>query len=179
MAFAHHLQGALATYGYFAVFLIVAMESALNNVMDNWKQPPAPVKKAADDLLAKVKAAAAVFRAEPRTDEGISELGGAGAPLPYVAPPVTQKITGLLAQVAGYPSAPTSFQMGQMELCAAELKAAVAGVNKLDGELPRLNKMMLDSGMPYITIDPGSVPPDTGGRRGGGGAGDMERGGRR
>src|ERR1700690_2575826 len=28
MAFAHHLQGALATYGYFAVFLIVAMESA-------------------------------------------------------------------------------------------------------------------------------------------------------
>jgi membrane protein DedA with SNARE-associated domain len=28
MDLAHHLHGALATYGYFAVFLIVAMESA-------------------------------------------------------------------------------------------------------------------------------------------------------
>jgi hypothetical protein len=41
-------------------------------------------------------------------------------------------------------------------------------VNKLDAEVPRLNKLMQDAGVPYVTVDTTSVPPAAQGGRGGG-----------
>ena len=44
----------------------------------------------------------------------------------------------------------------------------IEAVNKLDAEVPRLNKLMQDAGVPYVTVDTTSVPPPVQGGRGGG-----------
>jgi len=141
----------------------VAMQTALVALTDSWKLPAAPaipeaVKKAAEDLLAKVKVAAAVFENAGGGRGG----GGAGAAPPFTPPPVTQKINRLMGSIDGYSSAPTSRQMSDIEQCSAELKAGLAEVNKLWDEVPKLNKQMLDAGVPYFKIDVNTVPPPAG-----------------
>lgn len=149
---------------------IVALNIALTALIDSWKRPAAPavpdaVKKAADDTLAKVKAVLSMFDAPNAGGRGAG--GGAGAPPPYTPPPVNQKINRLMTVIDGYSGPPTSRQLADIEDCSAQLQKGLEEVAKLDGEVPKLNKLMQEQGVPYFTVDTNNVPPATGGRGGG------------
>src|SRR5262249_32474704 len=147
---------------------IVAMNTAVTALTDSWKRPAAPsvpdaVKKAADESLARIKAILGTFEAPGGGGRG----GGAGAPPPYTPPPVNQKIGRLMGAIDAYSGPPTSRQLADIEECAAQLQKGLEEVNKLDVEVPKLNKLLLDAGVPHITVDPNSVPAPQGGRGGG------------
>lgn len=142
----------------------VAMNTALTSLTDGWKQPnaapvPEPVRKAAEDLLARVKKTAARFES-PTGGRG----GSAGPPPPYTPPPVTQKIARLLSAIDGYSAAPTSRQMVDIDETAAQLKSGIADVNALWEETPKLNKQLIEAGVPYFTLNLNPAP--SGGRGG-------------
>ena len=145
---------------------IVAMNTAVTALTDSWKRPAAPavpdsVKKAADETLAKIKAVLGTFEGPAGGGRGAG--GGAGAPPPYTPPPVNQKITRLMGVIDGYSGPPTSRQLADIEECAAQLQKGLEEVAKLDGEVPRLNKLMQDAGIPYVTVDINNVPAAQGG----------------
>jgi hypothetical protein len=132
---------------------IVAMRTSLTSLTDGWKRPsakiPDEVKKAADELLAKVKEVIGTFEVER---EG--QLGGAGPPLKFTPPPVNQKIGRLMGSIDNYSGPPTARQLDDINQASGELAPALATVKKLtDEDLPRLNKMMADAGVPYVTAD--------------------------
>jgi hypothetical protein len=65
----------------------------------------------------------------------------------------------------GYAGAPTARQMADIDASSAALQQGLAEVKKLtDEDLPRLNKMMADAGVPYVTAEAGPAPVQ--GRRG-------------
>ncbi len=150
----------------------VAMTTALTNLTDSWKLPnaapvPDSVKKAADDLLAKVKTAAARFETQGFGGRG-GGGGGAGAAPAYTPPPVTQKITRLMTTIDAYSAPPTSFQMAELQEAAGQLKQDAAEIDRLWDEVPKLNKLMTDAGVQYFKVDLNSVPAAAGrGGRGG------------
>ena len=151
----------------------VAMDTSLTTLIESWNgassaKIPDDVKKAVNDMAARVKKAAAVFEnAGGRGGRGGG--GSAGPPPPFTAPPVTQKITRLMGVIDGYSAAPTSRQMADIEAASAELKKGIDDVNKLWDEVPKLNKMMSDAGVSYFTVmDPAAVPAAATGGRGGG-----------
>ena len=134
---------------------IVAIRTSLTTLTDSWKrpgasQPPEPVKKAADDLLARVKEVAGHFEVDRQ-----GGLGSAGPPLTFTPPPLNQKIGRLMGSIDGYAAAPTERQLTDIDLASAELGPALASVNKLASEdVPRLNKMMAEAGVPYVSAGP-------------------------
>ncbi len=143
----------------------VAMNLALTSLTESWKQPGAPaipdnVKKAATDLAARVKTAAARFESPRRN------FGSAGPPPPYTPPPITQKVTRQLFTIDNYSAAPTARQMSDIDEAAAQLKKDTAQVDQLWNEVPKLNTMLRDAGVPYVTPNPEAVPPPTFGGRG-------------
>jgi hypothetical protein len=145
---------------------IVALRTSLTALTDGWKKPGAPtapenVKKAAGDLLSSVKEVVGTFEMER---EG--GLGNAGPPLKYTPPPVNQKITRLMFSIDGYAGAPTARQEADVDAASTELTAGLTAVHTLTGDdLSRLNKMMAEAGIPYVTAEP--APSETaGGRRG-------------
>ena len=133
---------------------IVAIRASLSTLTDGWKRPgsakvPDEVKKAADDLLAQVKQVVGVFEVERQ-----GQLGGAGPPLTYTPPPVNQKIGRLMGSIDSYSGEPSARQMEDVNQASAELEPAIALVKKIaDEDLPRLNKMMAEAGVPYVTAD--------------------------
>ena len=148
---------------------IVAMNTAITTLIESWKRPTAPpvpdsVKKAADESLAKIKAVLGTFESAAGGGRG----GGAGAPPPYTPPPVNQKISRLMGAIDNYSGLPTSRQLADIDECDAQLRKGLEEVAKLEGEVPKLNKLMQDAGVPYITADPATVPAAQGGGRGGG-----------
>ena len=150
---------------------IVALNTAVTTLTESWKRPAAPavpdsVKKAADETLAKIKAVLGTF--EGAAGGGRGAGGGAGAPPPYTPPPVNQKINRLMGVIDAYSGPPTSRQLADIEECAAQLQTGMEAVNKLDAEVPRLNKLMQDAGIPYVTVDINNVLPAAQGGRGGG-----------
>jgi hypothetical protein len=151
----------------------VAMNTSLTNLIESWNQANAPkvpeeVKKAARDLAARVKAAAAVFENQGGGGRGGGGGGSAGPPPAYAPPPVTQKITRVMGAVDGFSGPPTSRQLSDIQDATAELQKGQAEVNKLWDEVPKLNKLMLDAGVPYFQVmDPSTVPAAAGGRGGG------------
>jgi photosystem II stability/assembly factor-like uncharacterized protein len=142
---------------------IVALRTSLTTLTDSWKRPgarqvPDNVKKAADDLLAKVKEVVGIFEFERQ-----GQLGGAGPPLAYTPPPVNQKIGRLMGAIDGYSAAPTARQLADVQDASVELEPALGIVKKLtDDDLPRLNKLMAEAGVPYVTAETGA--PAGGGR---------------
>ena len=80
---------------------------------------------------------------------------------------MNQKITRLLGAIDGYSGPPTTRQLADVEECAGQLQKGLEELAKLDGEVPKLNKLMQDAGVPYITVDVNSVPAAQGGRGGG------------
>jgi len=147
----------------------VAMNTALTSLTESWKQPgaptvPEPIKKSAEDLLARVKKVTA--RLEPPA--GGRGGGGAGAPPPYTPPAVPTKLGRVMQAVDSYSGAPTSKQLAEIDEAAATLKASTTEVNTLWDEVPKLNKQLTDAGIPYFTVNPN---PPAGGRGGRGGRG--------
>ena len=142
---------------------IVAMNTTLTGLADNWKKPGVPpvpdtIKKAVDDLSARVKTIIGTFEAE--RPQG--QLGGAGPPVRYVPPPISQKIGRLMGAIDGFDGPPTARQLADIDSASTDLQAALVEVNKLFDELPKLNKMMADAGVPYFTVDIVNVPPPAG-----------------
>jgi hypothetical protein len=142
---------------------IVGMNTALTSLTDSWKLPNAPavpdsVKRAAADLMAKVKPALATFEAA-----GGGGRGGGGGP--FVPAPVTQKIARLMTTIDGYSAAPTARQMSDLNDASTELQTGIAEVNRLWDEVPKLNKVMLDAGVPYFAVT--LAGPAAAGGRGG------------
>jgi photosystem II stability/assembly factor-like uncharacterized protein len=133
---------------------IVAIRTSLTTLTDAWKRPsaskvPDEVKKAADDLLAKVKDVVGTFEMERQ-----GQLGSAGPPLKYTPPPVNQKIGRLMGSIDSYSGPPTARQLEDIKQASDELEPALTTVNKLaDEDVPHLNKMMADAGVPYVTAD--------------------------
>jgi len=151
----------------------VAMTTALTALTDSWKTPnapavPDPIKKAADDLLAKAKKASANFEAAGGRGGRGGGGGGAGAPPPYTPPPVTQKIARLMNTIDNYSAAPTTRQMADIEECSAQLRKGLDEVNALWDEVPKFNKAMADAGVQYFTVNLNAVPAPAPGGRGGG-----------
>ena len=144
---------------------IVALQTSLTTLTDGWKRPGTPkvpddVKKATDDLLAKVKEVVGIFEVERG-----GQLGGAGPPLKYTPPPVNQKLGRLMGAIDSYSGPPTARQLADVDEYSTELEPALAVVKKLtDEDLPRLNKMMADAGVPYVSADTAPAAPQ--GRRG-------------
>jgi hypothetical protein len=67
--------------------------------------------------------------------------------------------------IDSYSAAPTARQISDIEQVSADLQPALAAVKQLvDEDLPRLNKLMAEAGVPYVTVDAGPAPG--GGRRG-------------
>jgi hypothetical protein len=144
----------------------VGINTALTNLTESWKLPNAPavpdsVKKAAADLMEKVKPALATFESPAGGGRG----GGAGPGGPFVPPPVTQKIARLMQAIDGYTAAPTSRQMSDLAEATAQLQAGLVQVNFLWDEVPKFNKTMQDAGVPYFVVT--LAGPATGGGRGG------------
>ena len=142
---------------------IVAMNTTLTGLTDNWKKPgvqpvPENIKKAVEDLSARIKAVIGTFEAERQQ----GQLGGAGPAVRYVPPPISQKIGRLMGAIDGFDGPPTARQLADVEDASSELQAGLIEVNKLFDELPKLNKMMADAGVPYFTVDIVNVPPPAG-----------------
>ena len=144
---------------------IMGINTALTSLTESWKQPNAPavpdnVKKAADDLLAKVKPVLAMFESP---NGGRGGGGGAGpAAGPFVPPPVTQKIARLMTAIDNYTAAPSSRQLADVKDFSAQLQTGIAEVNRLWDEVPKLNKQMADAGVPYFAVTPSTAPPAAG-----------------
>ncbi len=132
----------------------VAIRNALTQLTESWKQPNAPkipdnIRKSADDLLARAKTVADRFE-PPAGGRGFG--GGAGAPPPYTPPPITQKISRLLGAIDGYTGAPTSHQIAETQECSSQLQKDTAELNKLAADVPALNRMMIQAGIPYFSV---------------------------
>jgi hypothetical protein len=60
-----------------------------------------------------------------------------------------------MGAIDGYAAPPTERQFIDIDQASAELGPALASVNKLANEdVPRLNKMMADAGVPYVSTGP-------------------------
>jgi hypothetical protein len=67
--------------------------------------------------------------------------------------------------IDGYAGAPTARQNADIDAASTELTAGFTAVHTLTGDdLSRLNKMMAEAGIPYVTAEP--PPSETTGRRG-------------
>ena len=60
-----------------------------------------------------------------------------------------------------------SKQLADVEEATQQLQQAVATVDALYADFPKLNKALADAGAPYFGIDLNAVPAPTGGRGGG------------
>jgi len=140
---------------------VVAMRTALTNLTESWKQagaPPVPdgVKKVTGEVLTRVTTAAGTF------DQGAGGRGAggsAGPPLTFTPPTVVQKITRLMGAIDSYSAAPTTRQLADIEQFTAQLRSGTTEVAKLWDEVPKLNKMMLEAGIPYFKLDLTPAPP--------------------
>jgi formiminotetrahydrofolate cyclodeaminase len=77
---------------------------------------------------------------------------------------VSQRIAALLSTIDGYAFAPTSGQLAEIPRLRTEMTEVDAKIKKLiDEDLPALNKLMNDAGVPHISI--ADQAPAGGGRR--------------
>jgi photosystem II stability/assembly factor-like uncharacterized protein len=137
---------------------ITGLRTAVNTYVESWKapsavKPPESVQKAAQDLLKKAEDTCRKLATPQQCGERAQSLGNAGPPLVYTPPPVSQRITQLLGGIENYAAAPTSWQLEQVKLLQSMLADAGGAARKLAQEdLPALNKLMNDAGVPHITI---------------------------
>ncbi len=139
---------------------IVTLRTNVNNAIEAWKrpgtpQPPENVKKAADDLLKKIDAAYVNWGTPPSL---VSNISQAGPPLVELPTPLNQRVAQLIFAIEGASTAPTIWELGQIDILSSKIPPAVDEVRKLVTEdLAALNTMMLDAKMPHIQ------PPTFGG----------------
>jgi photosystem II stability/assembly factor-like uncharacterized protein len=148
---------------------MTGLRTSLHTYVESWKKPgatkpPEAVQKSAQDLLKRVEETCRRLASPTQCGEKAQALGFAGPPLEYIPPPTTQRITQLMNGIENYAAPPTAWQLEQIKLLKGMLNDDEAAAKKLSQEdLPALNKLMNDSGVPHIVIPP---------TRGGGGARD-------
>ncbi len=147
-----------------AQFTIVGLRANLNTVIEGWKrpgtpQPPENVKKAAEDLLKKIDAAHVNWSFPP-----VPGATSAGPPLVELPTPLNTRVGQLAFAIEGTSSAPTDFELAQIEIMLKRIPAAADEVRKLISEdLAALNAMMAEAKMPYVAAP--SIGGAAGGRR--------------
>ncbi|MFM9905514.1 MAG: WD40/YVTN/BNR-like repeat-containing protein [Pyrinomonadaceae bacterium] len=154
-----------ATQAALAQTTIVSLRTNVNAAIEGWKrpgtpQPPENVKKAADDLLKKIDAIYVNWGTPPSLATSISS---AGPPLVELPTPLSQRAQQLLFTLDGTSTAPTDWELAQIEILSKKIPPAADEVRKLVSEdLAALNALMQAAKMPYIQ------PPGFGGGGGGG-----------
>jgi photosystem II stability/assembly factor-like uncharacterized protein len=145
------------------------LRTALNNAVEAWKRPGAPpvpdnVKQAAEALLKKAQDACTNFASLQACGALPPEpLGSAGPPAVWQPPTLTQRFGRVFGALDGYTAAPTAEQTAEITAIQAKLRDIGAEVQKLvREELPALNKLMNEAGIPHIRIE----PPRPGGGQG-------------
>jgi len=142
---------------------IVGLRTNVNNEIESWKKPGAPkvpdnVKKAAEDLLKKIDGIYINWGTPPSMVSTISE---AGPPLFELPTPLSQRVTRLMFGIEGASTAPTAWEMAQIDILSAKIPPAAADVSNLvTVDLAALNTMMQEAKIPYIQ------PPTAGGGAG-------------
>ena len=147
---------------------ITGLRTALNTYIEAYKRPTAPkppenVQKAAEDLLKRVDEVCLKFANPAQCGERGPGLGNAGPPLVLRPQTVAQRVTQVLGAMEGFTAAPTTWQLDQIKILQPQLTDAAGAVRKLAQEdLPALNKLMNDAGVPHIIL-PGPPRPSGGG----------------
>ena len=161
--------GQLAAPATLAQRTIASMRTAVNNAIESWKRAPfaspdasgrpgAPripdnVQQAAEALLKKIDDAYPNWGTPPAETPG---LGFAGPPIVVRPTPLPQRILQLAGAIEGYSAPPTADQLALIPILQKQLTGAGAVVRKLATEdLPALNKMMNDAGVPHIVVPGG------------------------
>ena len=127
--------------------------SALRTALTDVKRLPDNVQKALDDLRKKMDS----------IEKAPAGRGG-GTPGEYTPPPVSQRISTLLNTIDSYAYPPTSVQLAEIPRLRAEMTDVDAKIKRLiDEDLPSLNKLMNDAGVPHISL--ADQAPAAGGRR--------------
>src|SRR5258706_1176596 len=145
-----------------------AIQTSVNGLRDSWKKPGAPkipdnVTKAVDEYAKKVEAVQPQFVAAGGGRGGGGGPGGPGPGGPYVTPPIAQRVGRLMNSLDTYSAAPAPPQVAEMAQLREAVAKAGADVKKLEDELPGLNKVVNDAGIPHLYIAPPT--PAGGGRR--------------
>ncbi len=147
---------------------IVSLKTAVDNAITAWKARPASAKipdnvqKAAEDFQKQVNTVAYKFINPP--EEG-AEQGSAAPPLVVYPPTMGQRAGNVYGALQGVTAAPTADELSDLDMLTKDLADLKPQVDKLVKEgLPALNKLMNDSGVPFIVVTPIAAG---GGRRGG------------
>jgi hypothetical protein len=126
--------------------------TALRTALTDGKKSRLPdsVQKAVDDLEKKMDS----------IEKAPAGRGGGE----YVPQPVSQRISTLMNAIDGYAFPPTSAQLAEIPRLRTEMTDVDARIKRLiDEDLPALNKLMNDAGVPHISI--ADQAPAAGGRR--------------
>jgi photosystem II stability/assembly factor-like uncharacterized protein len=134
---------------------ITGLKTNLTAAIESWKRPGAPqipdnIKKAADDLLAKVNTV---------TDKYWAPGNNAAQPA-LVRPPtsLSQRVGIVFSGIDSTSAAPTDYELAQIEILAKLIPpAAEEARNLVTVDLAALNQMMNDAKVPHIQ------PPSAGG----------------
>ncbi len=143
----------IVTQAAIAQFTIVNLRTNLNNTIEAWKRPGAPqipdnIKKAADDLLKKIDSVYVNWGTPPSM---VSTASQAGPPLVDLPTPLNQRATQILFAIEGASTAPTEWELAQIEILSGRIPAAAEEVRKLVTEdLAALNIMMIEAKIPHI-----------------------------
>ncbi len=144
------------------------LRANLKNAIDSWSRPGAPrvpdnIKTMANDLLKKVDEAYISWGTPPVEGPNLSE---AGPPLVQYPTPLSQRVAQLMAAIENSSSAPSDYELAQIDALAQRIPPAVEVVRKLISEdLVKLNDAMREAKIPYIQTP--TVGAGAGGRRGG------------
>lgn len=155
----------IVVQGAIAQFSITGLRTNLNTAIESWRRPGAPqvpenIRKAAEDLLKKIDEAYVNWGTPPSQ---VSNISAAGPPLVELPQPLSQRATQLLFAIENASSAPTDWEMAQIELLSSKIPAAANEVRRLISEdLAALNTMMTEAKIPHIQ---GPNIPGAGGRR--------------
>ncbi|MCC7308611.1 MAG: hypothetical protein IT173_13685 [Acidobacteria bacterium] len=142
---------------------IVSLRTNLNNAIEAWKRPGAPrvpenIRKAAEDMLKKVDAAYVNWGTPPSL---VSNISQAGPPVVELPTPLNQRAGQVLGAIESASTAPTEWELAQIEILSAKIPPAAEEVkNLISVDLAKLNNMMLEAKIPYI--QPPSAAPGGG-----------------
>jgi photosystem II stability/assembly factor-like uncharacterized protein len=136
--------------------------TGLHTALKDYKKTKLPenIQKAAENLLTKVDDVCLKLGTPLQCGQPAPGLGGAGPPVVYIPPTITQRITQLLGGIENYSAAPTAWQLDQIKVLQAMLDESTGATTMLTKTgLETLNKMMRDANVAYITIPAGGRNP--------------------
>lgn len=133
---------------------IQTLRTAVDGEIQSWRRPggarpPDNVRKAAEDFLKKIDEVFPKFANLPQQQQ----LGAAGPPLVFQPPPLPNRLGTLMFSLEGWTGPPSAAQLEELKLLSGQLQEAGAALRKLVSEdLPALNKLMNEAGVPHINL---------------------------